>query len=179
MIILDYETTGLLKPSASELALQPHITDIYAIKLTKDFEFIDEFETLVKPPCPIPEDIVKITNITDEMVAGAPSFLDLYDEYADFFLGEDTIIAHNCSFEIGCTYYELLRHDLALNFPWPKNHICTVERTKHLQGRRLKLGKLHELATGQPLINAHRARPDVLGLIRCLEWLVEKRHIKL
>ncbi len=182
MIVVDYETTGLLKPSASNIADQPFLTDIYAIKLefsNGSFEFVDDFETLVKPPMPIPEEIVKITNITDEMVADAPAFIEIYDDYAEFFRGEDTIIAHNCSFEIGCLYFELLRHDLALNFPWPKNHICTVERTKHIQGRRLKLGVLHKMATGKTFEGAHRARPDVMALVRCLEWMVKNEHIEL
>lgn len=174
MLAFDTETTGLLKPEASELHLQPFITEIYIAKFREDFEVYDEFETYVKPPVPIPEEVSKITGITDETVKNAPTFIEVYDDLCSFILGEDTIFAHNASFDISMFANELRRVDMLLKFPWPKNQICTVEASFPINNKRMKLGDLHKLATGMELLNAHRAKNDVLGTVRCIKWLAEK-----
>lgn len=180
MIVLDTETTGLLKPGAADIGMQPYITELYACKITPDFEFIGEIETLIKPPIPIGEDTIKITGITNEMVADAPSFIQLYDQLADFFLGETIMVAHNAPFDAGVLAWELTRYGLEFKFPWPKRHICTVEASMPIKGKRLKLSKLHELATGRPHDDgAHRAKDDVMALVRGFKWLVEEGYVKL
>lgn len=173
MIAGDLETTGLLKPDLIDPFLQPHLTEIYFCKFDWDGNIIDEIETFIKPPVPIPEEIVKITGITDEMVSDAPRFIEVYDDLCEFFKGEDTFFAHNCSYEIGCLVNELRRSDLEYRFPWPKNQICTVERTYDIQNKRLKLGTLYEIATGKTMKNAHRAKSDVVQMIECITWMRE------
>lgn len=174
MIVFDTETTGLLKPELAEIGMQPYITELYACKVDKDFNFIGEFDTFIKPPVPISEFITKCTGIDDSMVADAPSFLQIYDDLYDFFLGETVMVAHNAMFDKGMLRWELTRHDLELSFPWPKHTVCTVELSQPIRNRRLKLTDLHEIATGRPLENAHRAKTDVMGLMRCFEWLVKE-----
>ena len=171
MIFFDTETTGLLMPSPSDVKLQPYITELCMIKLDNEGEYVDELTTFIKPPVPIPEEITKITGITEEMLEDAPYFIQVYDKICDFVLGEAEIVAHNAPFDIGMLKYELERLDKVLNFPWPKRHICTVEQSYQIQNRRLSLAKLHTLATGAPHEGAHRAREDVLALIRCYFWL--------
>ena len=179
MIFIDLETTGLLKPDATDIKFQPYITELCVIKTTSNFEMIDEIETFIKPPVPIPEVCVKITGITDEMVSAAPEFIEVFDELAEFFLGEDIAIAHNASFDLGVLKYELRRHGLEYNFPWPIKHHCTVELSRCIRNARLKLSDLHQLATGKPHIEgAHRAKHDVYALIRCYEWLRKEGFVK-
>jgi len=182
MIVFDNETTGLLKPSLTDISEQPYITEICCVKINFDqnsgeYDFVDEMETLVKPGMPIPEDLEEKIGITNEMVEGAPPFIEIYDHLCDFFLGEQTFVAHNLSFDAGCVKYELMRHGLEFKFPWPKNWLCTVEATRHLENKRLRLGYLHELATGKQLEGWHRAKNDVYGLIRILNWMVDQKII--
>lgn len=175
MLFIDNETTGLLKPSLADLYLQPYITEICIIKTDKDFNQIDEVNTLINPGVPIPDFTTKITGITDAMVEDKPKFFDIFKSIAELATGERGIVTHNASFDLGVLKYELMRIGMEYNFPWPINHICTVEATRHLKHKMLKLSYLHELATGKPHEGAHRAQADVHALIRCYQWLVEKK----
>lgn len=179
MIVFDSETTGLLKPSLADLKIQPYMTEICVIKIDKDFNFINEIDTLIKPPIPISEEITRITGITDDVLKDAPSFIQVYDSLCDLFLGEEISIAHNNEFDSGVLQCELMRHGLEFKFPWPKKRICTVEKTKHIYNRRLKLGQLHEMATGKTHEGAHRAKADVHALIRCVIWATKEGHFKI
>lgn len=165
MITFDTETTGLLKPDLCELWLQPFITEICLVKHDFDGNIQGVFETFLKPPVPIPPEVTEITGITDAMVANAPKFIQIYDSLCDFVRGEKTIFAHNCSYDIGMLTVELQRHDLENRFPWPSNQICTVEAAMPIRNKRIKLGELYELLTGKKMVNAHRAKDDVLALV--------------
>lgn len=171
-IIIDTETTGLLKPEGIELIYQPYIIEICAIKINDSFQRIGELITLIKPPIPISKKITHITNITDDMVKNSPTFPKLYRPLVDLFLGCHTFVAHNATFDIGILKLELSRIEKQFNFPWPPIHFCTVEQSLHLKGHRLKLSELYELATGKKEIeNAHRAESDVLALTDSYKWL--------
>ncbi len=175
MIIFDTETTGFLRAFDAKIELQPHMTEICCVRVDKEFNMIGEFESLVKPGIPIPEATIKINGIDDAMVADAPSFIEIYDELAQLFLGEDILVAHNANFDVGVLWYELARLGFQANFPWPMRHICTIEKTMHIEGKRLNLGKLHKYATGLEFVSgAHRAKNDVYALVRCFHWLVEE-----
>lgn len=176
MLTFDTETTGLLRPGATELWLQPFIIEIFVSKLDNDFNIVDEFETFIKTPVPVSEEITKITGITNDMVAGAPTFIEIYDDLSDFFLGEDTIVAHNCTFDINMLINDLKRHNLDHKFPWPKNQICTVEASECLENKRLTLEKLCGHA-GIRYEKGHRARNDVLMMNGCIEWLHKQELI--
>ncbi len=177
--LFDTETTGLLKPEITDLNKQPYITEFYACKIDEEFNLLDDIETYVKPPISIPEEVIRISKITDEMVKDAPIFPHIYSTLARFFTGVDIIVAHNLPFDIGMLHNELRRIDKVTQFPWPRYQICTVEKTMHLRGHRLNLAKLHQLALGKPFKDAHRAKQDVHALVRCFHWLTENNHIDL
>lgn len=180
IIFFDTETTGLLKPEAAQLAIQPNMTEISAIKCKKidgDYEIVDEFNTLVKPPIPLPPEITKITGITDEMLENEPHFLDVYPDLARFFLGVDTMVAHNLSFDVSIIQHELERYDLLTRFPWPMNWRCTIDLSMPITGKRMKLGALYAMATGKEIKGAHRARNDVVAMIACYKFLEDNGFI--
>jgi len=171
-IIIDTETTGLLEPDATLLENQPYITEIFCLKLNRKGIVVDEFETFINVPVKLEKHIIKITNITDSMLEGEPKFVQKYKELCDFFLGVNTMVAHNLPFDAGMLWVELSRIDKEFKFPWPPKWICTIEKSYHIENKRLKLSRLHEHATGKKEIaGAHRARTDVLALHRCYEWL--------
>lgn len=172
MLVIDCETTGLLKASIAKVADQPKITELSVVKTDDELNFIDEIEFLFDPGFALEPEITKLTGITDAMLSGKPAFVEKYEEIAEFFLGEKTVVAHNCPFDMGMIYVELARLEKEFKFPWPMNWICTVEKTFHLKHRRLRLAELHEMATGNPHDEkAHRAKEDVYALIRCFAWM--------
>jgi len=174
MLAFDTETTGLLRPEATEISLQPYIIELYIAKFDDEFKVYDEFETFLKPPVPLPEEITKITGIDEQMLADAPEFIEIYDDLCELVLGERSIFAHNCSFDISMLRNELYRHGLDYQFPWPKNHYCTVELSKPIKNKRMKLAELYKMATGKEIINAHRAKNDVLPTIECIKFLKDE-----
>ena len=181
IIITDTETTGLQKPIPTDIQFQPFMCEIYACKLSfkEDFEFIDEFETFIKPPIPMPPDATKINGITDDMLVGAPSFADAYDGIYDFFCGADSVVGHNIEFDLNIINNELVRHDWDKKFCWPKQHICTIESSYHYENKRLNLQKLHEFLFGEGFEKGHRAKTDVMATVRCFIELVKRGDIVL
>jgi len=171
IIIFDTETTGLLKPEINMLAAQPYITEIHCKKVNENLEVLDVFDSLVKPPISIPEELQRKIGITDTMVASAPTFSELYSRLATFFLDVPICIGHNVAFDIGMLHNELARIEKVLHFPWPIRHVCTVEKSKYIEQRRINLTTLHTYATGVPFDGAHRASADVSALLSCCIWL--------
>lgn len=177
IILFDTETTGLLKPDANELKAQPEITEIYASK-TNDLNDWTHLHLLLKPSMPVSAEITRITGITNELLKNKPSFAECYQEIAEFFHGCDEMVAHNLAFDRSMLANELLRIDKVLNFPWPIKHTCTVEKSMHIEQRRLTLTKLHQYATGQSeMLGAHRASGDVEALVKCYIWLKEDGYV--
>ena len=173
IVVFDTETTGLLEPRAIKLEKQPHMIEIYAARFSENGKFLDEIESLVSPPIPIPDFITKITNIDDSMVSGQPVFADLYKPLTELFIGARTMVAHNLPFDAGMLWVELSRMGMEFHFPWPPNWYCTIEHSMHIEGKMLKLSDLHQHAKGKPhKEGAHRAKQDVLALHRCYQWMI-------
>lgn len=177
IFVTDTETTGLLKPNAINVNQQPYIIELYGCVIDENFDLIDEVNTLLKPPIPLPDIITKITKLEDKDLEGAPTFNEFYPELARVVTGCDAIVAHNLSFDLGMIANELIRLDKLVQFPWPRHHICTVQSSIPLRGHRLKLSQLHEIATGKTFEGAHRAKVDVHALVRCFHWLTENGFI--
>lgn len=179
--IFDTETTGLLKPKANDMDKQPYITEIYVAKLIHrsdgQIEQIAEFEQMFKPPMPITEEITRITGITNHDLKDCPSFKRVAPDLCDFFIGVGRMVAHNLAFDRSMLANELVRAGKILNFPWPPQHVCTVEKSLHLEQRRMNLTKLHEEFFGEGFPDAHRAKNDVLPLIRCYKHMVKEGMI--
>ncbi|MBT6049370.1 MAG: 3'-5' exonuclease [Candidatus Scalindua sp.] len=178
IIVFDTETTGLVKPEPTDVVHQPFMTEIYAIRLDKDFRKIGEFESFVKCPIPVPPEITKITGINDDMLKNAPAFIEIYDDLYDLFDGCRNVAGHNIKFDLNILNFELFRCDLERKFNWPKNHICTVQSSFSIFNKRLTLGKLYEHLFNQTFPNAHRARNDVMANVACLYELRKRGLIE-
>lgn len=179
IFIYDTETTGLLKPNAISVKEQPYIIELYGCVIDEEFNLLEEIDTFLKPPIPLPDIITKITGLEDKDLEDAITFADFYPDLAKIITGCDAIVAHNLQFDLGMIANELIRLDKLVQFPWPRHHICTVQSSMPVRGHRLKLSQLHEIATGKGFEGAHRAKADVHALVRCFHWLSEKGYIDL
>lgn len=85
-VIIDTESTGLLSDD--------EIIEITIINMRGDVLL----DTLVKPTRPIPPDATKINNITDEMVADAPTWPEVFPLVKNIITGRKWL-AWNSSFD--------------------------------------------------------------------------------
>lgn len=166
-IILDFETTGLLRPSVIAAEHQPRPIEFGGI-VVEDGKIVAEHGCLIDPQKPLDAEITKITGITNEMLVGAPTFETALLAIEPLFVGCDQMIAHNAEFDRGILFYALQRAGRHESFPWPRKTVCTIEEYRHKFGRRMKLTQLYEHFVHKPLVQTHRALDDVKALHEAL-----------
>ncbi len=154
-VIFDIETTGL-SPQTCE------ITEIGAVRFKKG-EVLEKFSCFVNPNVPIPAEIVKLTGITDDMVKDAETIDAVLPKFLEF-VGEDTLVAHNASFDISFIRAAAER----CSIPFNPSFIDTVSMSRQINTE-LKNHKLDTLAEYFNLgdFDHHRAFEDahMLALI--------------
>ncbi len=169
-VVFDIETTGLSVHNCK-------ITEIGAVKI-KGGEVLERFNTFVDPECPIPEEIVKLTGITDDMVAGAPKVKEALTAFFQF-IGNDTcnrghlpmMIAHNANFDIG-----FIRHFAKLSgLPFENPYLDTVALSRYINPE-LKKHTLDSIAESYKLgeFNHHRACDDAEMLAMIYFCMIEQ-----
>ena len=104
--VIDLETTGFS-------AQYNHIIEVGCIKYREDME-IERYQTLVRPPEPIPYVIECMTGIHNDDVKDAPAFADIAVKIWDF-MKDEIIVGHNVSFDINFLYDNFQR-SLGLQF---------------------------------------------------------------
>ena len=143
-IVFDLETTGLSPINCK-------ITEIGAVKI-KDGEVLERYNTFVNPECPIPEEITKLTSITDEMVADARTIKEVLPEFLEF-VGDRLLIAHNADFDT--SFIRVAAKNLDL--PFTNAYLDTVALSRYLNPS-LKSHKLNILAEHYDLGDFHHHR---------------------
>lgn len=95
----DTETTG-------KYPLETEVCEIGAIKY-RDGKIVDEFQTLIKPKRAIPDEVIKIHGITNEMVVNSPTMAEVIPKFHEFIKG-GYLIAHHAPFDLGflCPEFE-------------------------------------------------------------------------
>ncbi len=161
-IVFDIETTGLSVHNCK-------ITEIGAVRF-KGGEVTDVFNTFVDPGEHIPENITKLTGITDEMVNGAPSQADAVKKFLDF-AGEHVLVAHNANFDV--SFIRKACEDAKL--PFSNTYLDTVALSRFLNPT-LKNHKLDTIAEFYELgdFNHHRASDDAIMLAMILKKMFEE-----
>ena len=109
MVVFDIETTGLSNRTCK-------IIEIGAVKI-KGGKIIDKFNIFVDPETAIPEEITRLTSITDADVKGAPKEREALELFFDF-AGERLLVAHNASFDIGFIRVAAERQEIPFNNPY-------------------------------------------------------------
>ncbi len=147
-VVFDIETTGLSPVNCK-------IIEIGAVRI-KNGEVLERYNTFVNPECPIPEEIVELTSITDNMVADARTIDVVLPEFFDF-VGDRLLIAHNADFDTGF----IRAAAKALGIPFDTPYLDTVALSRYLNTE-LKSHKLDGLAKHYGLgdFNHHRACDD-------------------
>ncbi len=158
--VLDLETTGFSFRTEK-------ITEVGIMKV-KNGEVIDEFSCFVNPEKPIPQRVVEVTNITDDMVKDAETIDKVMPKILEF-VGDSVLVAHNADFDIGFLKYNAIELGLSLD----NTYLDTLRLAKDLfpEYKKYKLGKIAE-NLGIKVEVAHRALDDVDTTVKVLNVML-------
>ena len=158
--VLDLETTGFSFRTEK-------ITEVGIMKV-KNGEVIDEFSCFVNPEKPIPQRVVEVTNITDDMVKDAETIDKVMPKILEF-VGDSVLVAHNADFDIGFLKYNANELGLRLD----NTYLDTLRLAKDLfpDYKKYKLGKIAE-NLGIKVEVAHRALDDVDTTVKVLNVML-------
>src|SRR6185295_11243747 len=149
---IDCEATGLDTE-------KDRIVEVACALFTLD-QVGDTFETLIDPECQIPEAVIAVHHITQEMVAGKPKIHEVLPQVLSL-IGSYPIIGHGIGFDIALLHEAAKRH----NIP------CTIK--ENLSFDTLRLARLYGDSPSNSLEvlrkhfniveeGAHRAMSDVI-----------------
>ena len=160
--VLDLETTGF-SPVTEK------ITEIGIMKV-QNGEVVDKFSCFVNPEKPIPQRVVEVTNITDDMVKDAETIDKIFPKMLEF-LSDSVIVAHNAGFDVG-----FLKHNAKLlGYQFDYTYIDTLTLAKDIfpNFKKYKLGKIAE-ELGIKVEVAHRALDDVDTTVKVFNVMIQK-----
>lgn len=135
--VIDIETTGL-DPS------KDYIIEVGAIRV-RDGIITETYSSLINPGVLIPDYIVQLTGVTNQMLSNAPDLLTVMTAFRDF-VKDDVILGHNVSFDINFIYDNFIS---CFNEPFSNNYIDTLHISRKLYPHLVN----HKLST---LIDFHK-----------------------
>lgn len=135
------------------------------------------YESLINPGSPIPPEATAIHNISDDMVANAPSFKEVAVEFCKFCEGDVVLIAHNNdAFDYHFLKAEFNRANIEMpswkfldSLKWARRYRCDLPRHT-LQFLR----EIYQIEAN----NAHRALDDVVVLHKVFTSMTDDLHIE-
>ena len=148
-VVFDIETTGL-NPKYDD------IIEIGAVKV-KNRQVIDSYSTFVSIDRKLPEKIIELTSITDDMLLGKPSISKVLPEFLKFAAGA-VLVAHNANFDVS---FIKEKAKVYQNENYDPSVLDTLELSRALM-KDVKNHKLNTLTKklGIKLENHHRAVDD-------------------
>ncbi|MEC9484552.1 MAG: 3'-5' exonuclease [Candidatus Izemoplasma sp.] len=164
-VVFDIETTGL-NPRTDR------IIEIGALRI-KNGEVVDSFEQLINPGITIPDNVIAIHGITNEMVKDALFPGIALQEFISFCEGVDFLIGHNAvRFDYPFIENECTRYMVKYPKFRVKDTIFSArKRLKGLRSYSLKaLCRIFQIENKQ----AHRALSDVYATYEVYEQLLAK-----
>lgn len=151
VVVFDFETTGL-EYSKNE------IIEIGAVKL-KNGEIVETFSCFVKPKQSIPEEITKLTNITNDMVKDAYTIDKVIPDFYKFCYG-CVIIAYNIDFDYKFLNFQATK--LGYKFNNRQIDAMYLARLNVAGAKNFKLSSICA-KLGVSLEGAHRAINDTIA----------------
>ncbi|CAN5170554.1 DEDD exonuclease domain-containing protein [soil metagenome] len=164
-VVFDLETTG-------SSAGKGGITEIGAVKVVGGL-VVDRFSTLVNPERPIEPFVVRLTGITDRMVAEAPLADEVMARFEEFAEGS-VLVGHNVSFD--CSFVTAAREAAGFD-PLPNPVLDTLKFARALVPG-LPRYRLASLATHFGINQApnHRALSDAAATAEVFIKLLKLLH---
>lgn len=162
-VVFDVETTGLS-------AVYDTIIELAAVKM-KNGEIIEKFERFANPHKPLSQTIIDLTGITDDMLKDAPEADQVLQEFHDW-VGDEILVAHNASFDIGFINQGFQRIDL----PKVSNAVIDTLELGRFILPQLKSHRLNVLCKhfGIELTQHHRAIYDTEATAYLLWTLIKE-----
>ncbi|MBQ3297673.1 MAG: PolC-type DNA polymerase III [Bacilli bacterium] len=103
-VVFDFETTGF------NAGGEDSIIEIGAVKI-KDGVILERYDELINPGRPLPDKIVELTNITDEMLKDKDNEEDAVKRFIEWF-GDLPMVAHNAKFDVSFLEMAYKKYDL-------------------------------------------------------------------
>ena len=159
--VLDLETTGFS-------AKTEKITEIGVMKV-KEGKVLDEFACFVNPEKPIPQRVVEVTKITDDMVKDAETIDKVFPKLLEF-LGDSVLVAHNAEFDIGF----LKQNAENLGYKFDYTYVDTLKMAKDIfpDFKKYNLGKIADKLKIKVEV-AHRALDDVDTTVKVMNVMMD------
>ena len=160
IVVLDTETTGFSK-------YKDRIVEFGALKL-KQGRVIDEMNVLINPKIEIPQRVIDVHGITNEMVKDKPSEEFYVPQIINFLKDSVYIVGHNVSFDIGFLEEMFKRQGYLLNC----EYIDTLKFARKIYSKAPshKLGELADYLNIKVEVT-HRALDDVKTTTELLRYL--------
>ena len=127
VVVLDIETTGLRCGEDAD-----RILEIAAVKLGK-LQKTETFHRFIACSEPIPEEVVLLTGITDEMLAGAPPLAQVLKEFAAFSEGA-VLAAYHLPFD--CQFLDYYGAKCGISFS--QDRVDLLPLVRRVLGAELK-----------------------------------------
>lgn len=165
--VFDVETTGMN-------CIRDRIVELSAVRIDTDGG-LRRFSTLVNPHRSIPCGAFRVHHISDEMVASAPDFGEIGEDFLTFCAGS-TLVAHNARFDLSFLQESLARHRLP---QWEGKTLDTLRLARQVL-RGLPSYKLQDLRCALRLrddfedMQAHRASADVEWTLQLLGIILQR-----
>lgn len=133
-IVLDTETTGLDPYSGHRLV------SIGCVELMNHMPTGKTYYQLINPERDVPEEVVKVHGLTNEVLDKEPTFKEVVDEFLEF-IEDSPLVIHNADFDM-----KFINAELA----WIKREAISMDRTidtlymarKKFPGSRVNLDEL-------------------------------------
>jgi len=163
LIIFDLEATGISIGS-------DRIVEIAMLKVFPDGH--EEFKRhLINPNIPIPEVVIAIHGITNEMVKNEPTFKDIAGNLNAFIGNSDLSGYNSIKYDIPLLVEEFLR--AGIEFDLKNRKIIDVQNIFHkMEPRTLKAA--YKFYCHTELINAHSAEADTRATYEVLKAQIER-----
>ncbi|MFC1493286.1 PolC-type DNA polymerase III [candidate division KSB1 bacterium] len=162
-VAVDCETTGTnLK--------KDKITEIAGIKIEEGV-IVDSFETLINPGKYIPDNIKRLTGISNSMVTDYPTIGEVLPDFVEF-LGDSVFVAHNYHFDMKFINVSLYREGME---QIENTALCTYQLGRKLfpEYKKLDLGTLSKKFG---IVNdaRHRAGGDAAACAKIFIHILKK-----